>query len=125
MMPYSCEYEFGFLTTPVLQTARDKMRRTRLDVIPCLVWTMGTQDLRLQWTCKPQSPHICAQETLEVAIKAGWKEGTRIIFEGKGDRLPGRPPQDIVFVVQELPHTRFTRAGDDLVTQVCVPVRRL
>ena len=51
-------------------------------------------------------------------IKPGWKAGTRIIFDGKGDRLPGRPPQDIVFVIRELPHPRFTRVGDDLVTQV-------
>lgn len=58
------------------------------------------------------------QETLEVAITAGWKEGTRLIFDGKGDRLPGRPAQDIVFVIREGPHPRFTRAGDDLITKV-------
>ena len=53
-----------------------------------------------------------------MAIKPGWKEGTRVIFEGKGDRLPGRPPQDVVFVIKQVPHPRFTRQGDDLVTEV-------
>jgi DnaJ-class molecular chaperone len=55
---------------------------------------------------------------VEVAIKPGWKEGTRVIFEGKGDRLPGRPPQDVVFVIKQVPHPRFTRSGDDLITEV-------
>ena len=59
------------------------------------------------------------QEILEVAIKAGWKDGTRLIFTGKGDRLSGRPAQDIVFVIREEPNARFTRAGDDLITEVC------
>ena len=53
-----------------------------------------------------------------MAIKPGWKEGTRVIFEGKGDRLPGRPPQDVVFVIKQVPHPRFTRQGDDLITEV-------
>ena len=53
-----------------------------------------------------------------MAIKPGWKEGTRVIFEGKGDRLPGRPPQDVVFVIKQVPHPRFTRSGDDLTTEV-------
>lgn len=70
---------------------------------------------------KPSRLPVGLQETLEVAIKPGWKEGTRLIFEGKGDHLPGRPPQDIVFVVRELPHPRFTRAGDDLLTEVHTP----
>ncbi len=53
-----------------------------------------------------------------MSIKPGWKEGTRVIFDGKGDRLPGRPPQDVVFVIKQVPHPRFTRQGDDLVTEV-------
>lgn len=30
------------------------------------------------------------QEILEVQVKPGWKEGTRVTFEGKGDERPGR-----------------------------------
>ena len=33
------------------------------------------------------------QEVLEIQVTAGWKEGTRITYPGKGDALPGRPPQ--------------------------------
>ena len=60
-----------------------------------------------------------------MAIKPGWKEGTRVIFEGKGDRLPGRPPQDVVFVIKQVPHPRFTRQGDDLVTEASAPCSAL
>jgi DnaJ family protein B protein 4 len=62
------------------------------------------------------------EETLEIAVKPGWKAGTRVTFEGKGDERPGRPPQDLVFVVRQLPHARFKREGDDLVTTACVPL---
>ena len=33
------------------------------------------------------------EEILEIQVKPGWKEGTRITFQGKGDELPGRPAQ--------------------------------
>ncbi len=119
------------------------------------------------------------EEVLEVAVKPGWKEGTRITFEGaasswlpgrcqaallpccwlqrcsrrhglqqapppspraltrfpaaclssppparagKGDELPGQPAADLVFVVKQLPHERFTRQGNDLHARVKVPL---
>lgn len=34
---------------------------------------------------------------------------------GKGDQEPGRPADDLVLVVSEKPHDRFTRSGNDLV----------
>jgi DnaJ family protein B protein 4 len=33
-----------------------------------------------------------------------------------GDQEPGRPADDLVFVVAEKPHPRFTRDGNDLHT---------
>ncbi len=75
--------------------------------------------------CDVSFCRVLRQEVVEVAIKPGWKEGTRVIFEGKGDRLPGRPPQDVVFVIKQVPHPRFTRQGDDLVTEVSVTQRTL
>ena len=64
------------------------------------------------------------EEILEIPVKAGWKEGTRVTFEGKGDEVPGRPAQDLVFVVRELPHPRFVRAGDDLVCKMTIPLAK-
>lgn len=54
------------------------------------------------------------EETLEIKLKPGWKEGTKVTFEGKGDSRPGAPRQDLVFVIKQLPHARFSRHGDDL-----------
>ncbi len=64
------------------------------------------------------------EETLEIPVKAGWKDGTKITFEGKGDELPGRPPQDIVFVVKQKPHAKFNREGDDLVATMKIPLTK-
>ncbi|DBA05258.1 TPA: hypothetical protein N0F65_007420 [Lagenidium giganteum] len=54
------------------------------------------------------------QKILEISVKPGWKDGTKITFEGQGDVLPNRPAQDIVFVIKEKPHDKFKRDGDNL-----------
>jgi DnaJ family protein B protein 4 len=53
-------------------------------------------------------------EVVELGVKPGWKKGTKITFPGKGDEKPGQPPADLQFVVEEAPHARFTRDGNDL-----------
>jgi len=50
----------------------------------------------------------------EINVKPGWKDGTKITFEGEGDESAGVLPADIVFVVKTKPHDRFTREGDHL-----------
>lgn len=72
----------------------------------------------------PTGKSMSVEETLEIPVKPGWKDGTRITFEGKGDELPGRPPQDLVFVVKQMPHSRFQREGDDLITTVSLPLAK-
>jgi DnaJ family protein B protein 4 len=62
------------------------------------------------------------QETLEVAVAPGWKAGTRVTFAGRGDRLPGRPPQDVVFVITQAPHPTLAREGDDLLLRARIPL---
>ena len=54
-------------------------------------------------------------EILEIKVRPGWKQGTKITFEEKGDERPGIIPADIVFVIEEKPHDVFTRSGDDLI----------
>ncbi|MES1921028.1 DnaJ subfamily B member 4, partial [Bonamia ostreae] len=52
---------------------------------------------------------------LTLDIKRGWKEGTKITFEREGDQLgDGVEAADIVFVVKEKAHARFSRSGNDL-----------
>eukprot|EP00050_Salpingoeca_kvevrii_P011270 m.14086 g.14086 ORF g.14086 m.14086 type:complete len:387 (-) comp3344_c0_seq1:293-1453(-) len=59
---------------------------------------------------------------LTVDGRPGWKAGTKITFAGAGDELNDQPRQDIVFEVEQLPHPRFTRDGDDLETTVHIPL---
>lgn len=54
-------------------------------------------------------------EILEIVIKPGWKKGTKVTFEGKGDEFPGVAPADVIFVIEEKPHSVFERSGDDLI----------
>ena len=51
-------------------------------------------------------------------MDAGWKDGTKITFEGEGDEASGVLPADIIFVVKTRPHDRFTREGDNLIYEV-------
>eukprot|EP00803_Ostreobium_quekettii_P001477 evm.model.scf_100EXC.8 EVM.evm.TU.scf_100EXC.8 scf_100EXC:58824-59840(-) len=65
---------------------------------------------------------MSVQDLLEIQVKPGWKKGTKITFEGKGDEEPGMVPADVVFVLEEKPHNTFTRQGDDLVYTQKVPL---
>ena len=55
------------------------------------------------------------EEVLSIEVKPGWKAGTKVRFESKGDERPGSRPGDIVFVIDEKPHDRFKREGNNLV----------
>jgi len=52
---------------------------------------------------------------VQIHVAPGWIRGTRVTFPRMGDERPGRTPADVVFVVEETPHARFRREGDDLV----------
>ncbi|XP_017224847.1 uncharacterized protein LOC108201071 [Daucus carota subsp. sativus] len=62
------------------------------------------------------------EEILKIKVKPGWKKGTKITFEGKGDERPGTLPADIIFIIDEKSHPVFTRDGDDLELGVEVPL---
>jgi DnaJ family protein B protein 4 len=63
------------------------------------------------------------EELLTIKLKPGWKAGTRITFESKGDALqPGVVPADIIFVIAEKPHPVFRREGADLHASIAVPL---
>ncbi|KAJ3035649.1 hypothetical protein HDV00_003589 [Rhizophlyctis rosea] len=58
---------------------------------------------------------------LTVNVKPGWKAGTKIKFAGEGDEIaPGGGAQDIEFVIEEKPHPKLKRQGDNLVTELDV-----
>lgn len=55
-------------------------------------------------------------------MQPGWKKGTRITFEGKGDERPGMLPADVIFTIEEKIHPVFKREGDDLELGVEIPL---
>jgi len=61
---------------------------------------------------------MCMMQVMMMMIHTGWKDGTKITFEGEGDESAGVLPADIVFVVKTKPHDRFTREGDHLLYEV-------
>ncbi|KAG5010006.1 hypothetical protein AAZX31_07G141300 [Glycine max] len=54
-------------------------------------------------------------EILTIEIKPGWKKGTKITFPEKGNEQRGVIPSDLVFIIDEKPHSLFKRDGNDLV----------
>lgn len=74
--------------------------------------------------------HVCRGEgtvsrpkRLEVKIPAGARDGTRVRLAGEGSPgFGGGPRGDLYVVVRVRPHPRFQRKGDDLLTEVNVPL---
>jgi len=61
-------------------------------------------------------------KVLEIQVQPGWKSGTKVRFPRAGNEQPTGEAQDLVFVVEEKPHDRFVREGNDLVTRVSIPL---
>ncbi|KAJ8104179.1 hypothetical protein POJ06DRAFT_191756 [Lipomyces tetrasporus] len=57
---------------------------------------------------------VSEKKILEVHIDKGMVNGQKITFPEEGDQGPDLLPGDVIFVVDEQPHERFTRKKDDL-----------
>ncbi|KAL0344460.1 UNVERIFIED_CONTAM: DnaJsubfamily B member 4 [Sesamum radiatum] len=55
------------------------------------------------------------EEILTIEIKPGWKKGTKITFPEKGNEQRGVIPSDLVFIIDEKPHSVFKRDSNDLI----------
>lgn len=58
---------------------------------------------------------VNVSKDLEINVKPGWKDGTKITFENEGDEIQPGVAQDIVFEIKSKPHIKFTRENDDLI----------
>ncbi|KAF9069009.1 hypothetical protein BDP27DRAFT_1294502 [Rhodocollybia butyracea] len=61
-------------------------------------------------------------KVLDIQIHPGWKSGTKIRFARAGNEQSNGEAQDLVFVVEEKPHERFKREGNDLICRVDIPL---
>jgi DnaJ homolog subfamily A member 2 len=57
---------------------------------------------------------IVERKVLHVPVDRGVPNGHKIRFEGEGDQVPGVQPGDVEFEIEQKPHPRFNRKGDDL-----------
>ncbi|KAF8246002.1 DnaJ-domain-containing protein [Wilcoxina mikolae CBS 423.85] len=57
---------------------------------------------------------ITERKVLHVPVDKGMQDGQKITFSGEGDQGPDIIPGDVVFVIEQKPHPRFERKGDDL-----------
>ncbi|XP_077215064.1 uncharacterized protein LOC143849771 [Tasmannia lanceolata] len=55
------------------------------------------------------------EEILTIEIKPGWKKGTKITFPEKGNEQRNLIPSDLVFIIDEKPHSTFKRDANDLI----------
>jgi DnaJ-class molecular chaperone len=62
------------------------------------------------------------EKLFELDIRPGWKDGTKITFEGDGDQRGGKPPQDLVFIIKELRHQVFQREKNNLIVNRSISV---
>ena len=63
---------------------------------------------------------VRANKELDVCVKPGTPPGHRFTFVDAADQEPGLDTGDLVVVLQEEPHPRFKRIGDDLIASVSV-----
>lgn len=63
------------------------------------------------------------EKILEVQIRKGWKEGTKITFPKEGDETPRNIPADVVFVLKDKTHSVFKRDGSDIIYPAKVSLR--
>jgi len=71
----------------------------------------------------PNQPISREENILEFDIKPGCREKTKIKFSGAGDRIYGKPQQDIIFIVKQKPHPFLNRDKDDLYINLCISLR--
>ncbi|KAK3671246.1 Type I HSP40 co-chaperone [Recurvomyces mirabilis] len=57
---------------------------------------------------------VVERKVLHVHVDKGVQTGHKIAFNGEGDQMPGVQPGDVVFEIEQKPHPRFQRKGDDL-----------
>ena len=62
------------------------------------------------------------EKVLEIVVQPGWKEGTKVRFPRAGNEAADGSSPDLVFMVEDKPHERFARKGDDLIAKIDIPL---
>merc|ERR1711879_600338 len=66
------------------------------------------------------SSYFETQVEFDVKINPGTMAGTEIIFEGYGDEGVNGETGDVMFIITEVPHEKFTREGNNLLMNMTI-----
>ena len=91
--------------------------------VPCTLeqlYSGTTKKLKVTRTVNGQQQ----EKIIQLDIKPGWKEGTKLTYDGEGDIKPGYKPQDLVFVIKEKKHDYFKREKDDLIYEDVISLKQ-
>ena len=76
--------------------------------------------------------HICKgrgifrkQETIDIEIPAGIRDGEAIKFTGRGEAMAGGTAGDLYIKIKVLPHHLFRREGSDLLMDLQIPLSKM
>jgi DnaJ-class molecular chaperone len=112
---------FGFRSGPRGPPRPQQMQPAIVGIACSLeqLFTGTTKDMRYHRMRNGTQDEV----TLQVVIPAGAASGDEFKFPTEGDLQPGFLPQDVVFIVKERTHSRFTRAKDDLLVNLRVSLK--
>lgn len=54
------------------------------------------------------------EKALDLVIEKGMKDGDEIVFERASEQAPDTIPGDVILILKQSPHARFTRKGSNL-----------
>jgi DnaJ family protein B protein 4 len=116
------DMDMGGMGSSMMGKPRATEMKLQLDLSE--LYTGTTKRLKLTRNVREGNSMKRVQEQLEVGIKPGWKAGTKLTYEGKGDEDP-RTGQagDIVLVIADKPHDVYKREGNDLVHETTISLR--
>jgi DnaJ-class molecular chaperone len=60
------------------------------------------------------------RKDLNIEVGKCWKNGTQVEFKGVGEESEKLLPADVIVTMEECPHPRFVREGNDLIYTHCV-----
>lgn len=71
----------------------------------------------------PNVKLVNEERTLEIEIEQGMQDGQETKFVAEGEPHMDGEPGDLIIVIKQAPHKRFTRKGDDLYTNVTISLQ--
>jgi DnaJ-class molecular chaperone len=120
---FDCDFPDSFSSFPDVLSARPQ----KLD--PCVIelrctleelFTGCTKKMKIIRTINGSEN----SKIIQIEVQPGWKNGTKITFDGAGDCNGNEVAQDVVFVIQEREHEIWKRKGDDLLTKEVISLKK-